>query len=123
MRKHTPGPWRSAETIVWALDETGTVNRFCAAVCGGYVLHSERAGGSIRTSAEELAANTRLIAAAPQLLEALEEAEKDLAACSISIHRDLVHRGNTMWEGVPEILDARIKHIRAAIAAAKGETR
>lgn len=72
---HTPGPWAwfgNASAMVYALDETGGVNRFSARVDGG----CPYAGRTVkeRTSEDELAANARLIAAAPELLEALEMA-------------------------------------------------
>ena len=62
--KHTPGPWMIAESderFVYALNEKG-FNRFCAQVQDAH------------TDISELQANARLIAAAPELLEALNRA-------------------------------------------------
>lgn len=74
----TPGPWDLQNMTVFALDEHGRVNRFCANVQGGYVNGGERrAFGDkvIRTADDELRANARLIAASPTLLEAVIAAE------------------------------------------------
>lgn len=56
--KHTRGPWYRSGKTVYALNEQG-FNRFSALV------------QDARTGDEELEANARLIAAAPELLEAL----------------------------------------------------
>lgn len=64
---HTPGPWLLAEsdgTFVYALNEQG-FNRFYAHVQDAH------------TPKEELRANAKLIQAAPDLLEALEEIVKN----------------------------------------------
>lgn len=60
MSAHTPGPWlvASGTTTVYALNEG--FNRFTACVQGVHILSSE------------LEANARLIAAAPDLYEALK---------------------------------------------------
>lgn len=58
-RKFTPGPWMLSGRTVYALNDQG-FNRFSAQVQDAH------------TSAVELEANARLIAAAPELLEALE---------------------------------------------------
>lgn len=68
--KHTPGPWTADGCSVYALDETGNVNRFSAHVQGGYVVDNPDVRPVKRTSPEELAANARLIAAAPDMLAA-----------------------------------------------------
>lgn len=71
--KHTPGPWKIAgetadkQSFVYALNESGT-NQFWFDIQPG------RTDDNQRTSDAELAANARLIAAAPELLEALCEA-------------------------------------------------
>jgi hypothetical protein len=66
MSRATPGPWLIADgTFVYALNLEGS-NRFSAGVQSGW-----RTEGRVRTDREELEANAHLIAAAPELLEAL----------------------------------------------------
>jgi len=72
MANPTPGPWDRTENTVFALDRTGTCNRFSALVQGGYVERQQGWQKPEYTSNEELTANARLMAAAPELLEALE---------------------------------------------------
>ena len=61
---HTPGEWLKVGTTVYALNERG-VNRFFCSVQDAH------------TPAAELEANARLIAAAPDLLEALKRCRFD----------------------------------------------
>ena len=71
--QHTPSPWTAENGMVYALDDNNRVNRFSAMITGGYSsapVHGER----VRTTPEELAANARLIAEAPDLLAALRGA-------------------------------------------------
>lgn len=70
---HTPGPWLASGGSVYALDESGQVNRFYVNVQPGYVIRTNSSATSVHTSYGELDANARLIAAAPDLLEALED--------------------------------------------------
>lgn len=73
--KHTPGPWTAGDTYVTALNKYGT-NRFACSLEGGYAVDSVGYDRKYkeRTSDEELKANARLIAAAPELLAALRAA-------------------------------------------------
>lgn len=67
MSKHTPGPWLLQETTVYALNEERIpVNRFTAIIDSGW------RNAESRISRGEMEANARLIASAPDLLEALE---------------------------------------------------
>lgn len=59
MTKHTQGPWLVEGRTVYALNDDG-YNRFSALVQDAH------------TPGDELEANARLIAAAPDLLEALD---------------------------------------------------
>ncbi|MDO9345069.1 MAG: hypothetical protein Q7T99_16450 [Pseudomonas sp.] len=69
--KHTPGPWLIQDSTVYALNERRPpVNRFHASVDSGYDNCDKR------ISREEVNANAKLIAAAPDLLEALEAFER-----------------------------------------------
>ena len=60
MNKHTPGPWSVG-------GPTGFVNQ----------VYIEPAIGAVYGSGDEAQANAHLIAAAPELLEALQEALED----------------------------------------------
>ena len=62
----TQQDWQLSGTTVYAVNLEGT-NRFSAQVQGGWATD-----GRLRTDPEELAANARLIAAAPELLKALK---------------------------------------------------
>lgn len=66
MSKHTQQEWQRDGSTVYALNIEGT-NRFVAQVQGGWATQ-----GRNRTDAEEVEANARLIAAAPELLEACQ---------------------------------------------------
>ena len=89
--KHTPGPWKSYE-------DDGFINLMVVDAEGYYI--AEAMG---RTK-KNMEANARLIAAAPELLEALEK---------------LCNR----WQGDTELYahGEEIKAGRAAIAKAKGQ--
>ncbi len=67
MKKHTPGPWYRGEVdnSIYIWEEGGD---------GGFIAEVS----SEDTDAETLVANARLIAAAPELLEALELCRKAL---------------------------------------------
>lgn len=65
---HTPGPWLLAGRTVYALNDEG-FNRFSALVQDAHA------------PAYELNANARLIAAAPELLDALEMCVKSMKSC------------------------------------------
>ena len=72
-------------------------------------------------SENERHANARLIAAAPDLLEALTEARTTLAMLKRSVVTEIArHDGLLRWEGVPEAIQARIDECDAAITRADG---
>lgn len=102
--KHTPGPWfprKSFDGIRYiGVAEIGS-NIADTAIC-------EFCGS------ENDKANAQLIAAAPELLEALEE----IVTCEENRAKDLRHR--KAWELV-KFSEQRIKKAKAAIAKAKGE--
>lgn len=96
--KHTPAPWliaKSDASFVYALNDNG-YNRFWAHVTGGNL---RRAESTLRAEVE---ANARLIAAAPDLLDALIEI----------VSADDAH----------ELTQKHIESARAAIAKATGQT-
>lgn len=79
---HTPGPWLRDGTTVFALNSQGT-NRTCFNVANGGEIWRPHDRASIkveRTPPEEHEANARLIAAAPELLSALDELVDALTA-------------------------------------------
>lgn len=101
MRNFTPGPWEVDGNTVYALESAGwhrgverMQNRFSALV------------QSPRTSSSELEANARLIAAAPDLLEALEMARSELAGLPHSLGYEFTH--------IPKIDAAIAKALGAA---------
>lgn len=97
MNKHTPGPWNRIKGDRNVYSASGTVCK-TPAILGG---------GSAATNWE---ANARLIAAAPDLLEALEDALSDYDAWM----KDADVTPN-------ESLLAWTNKARAAIARARGE--
>ena len=103
---YTRGPWLLDNMTVYALDETGSCNRFSAQVQWGFKHHSQGDKIDERTSEDELTANARLIAAAPELLEALETT---LANAKL-FNRDT----DLMWVAVRDKAET-------AIAKARGE--
>ncbi len=104
--KHTPGPW------VPVLDETYHVT----APDKGRVAISTNLKGAHgmggRRAGDEVAANTRLIAAAPELLEALQSLERE------GWFKDIVTRCQAARGGAS--LYASVTQARAAIAKATG---
>jgi hypothetical protein len=99
--KHTPGPW-----------EIGSINKkdknlywsavFTPKNTGKF--HTPRAGEALGVDREECEANAHLIAAAPDLLEALR----------------LLLEASDGLNGESEWLDERLNAARAAIAKAEG---
>jgi hypothetical protein len=93
MTKHTPGPWQAKAGLSrWNVTTTGQPRTFNIA--------------AINTDRPEQAANARLIAAAPELLEALE-------ACA--------EYGAITWEHDPESEPTCYQQARAVIAKATGD--
>ena len=88
--QHTPGPWRA--------DSTNVSERY------RYVLGGRRLICRITKGDGESEANARLIAAAPELLEALIAAEQAFVE-----------------HGIPLACHASLFQIRAAIAKATGQ--
>jgi len=96
--KWTPGPWRA---------DLGETYRACdrqnqTVAWATFVFSSAKA--TVRRESEEVAANARLIAAAPELAEALEALVEETA--------DML-----TWGCEPDV----IRNARAALAKAKGE--
>ena len=111
---HTPGPWVIKHDFnVMGTGRDGTKNR-CVAQCGGY-------SSNMVDPTRENIANAHLIAAAPELLEALEDVCNFLEVLMSHTSIDqLAHD-----EGIGELYE-RIKHDGGKhtklIAKAYGET-
>lgn len=88
---HTQGPWIVEGRTVYALNEKG-VNRFYASVQDAH------------TNEDELKDNARLIAAAPELLEALEKIV-ELAKTGAPLHSI----GPGYFENIQQVATAAIK--------------
>lgn len=111
MSKHSPAPWTCDGRGAPVKDATGEIVALVYAED-----HKEH-----RSYWQCGMANRNLIAASPLLLAALEEARTVLSITRDNIHRELAHRNIDRWEGVPDVLDERIKKVDAAIALARGE--
>ncbi|KKM13442.1 hypothetical protein LCGC14_1716230 [marine sediment metagenome] len=104
MSKHTPGPWKiDKDTFVYCLNKEGhntfgcSVQKGCQCGCG-------------KASTRELKANTRLIASAPELLEACQYLEKVLL---------IIEKYQALPS--PTILRNNIECLQQAIAKAEGK--
>lgn len=98
MSKHTRGPWFYDSGAIWSESQLDPENK-------PYVFRGEEPLAAVMSRNPQ---DARVIAAAPQMLEALEGALLDLE-CAYDIN------GDNMSDS-----DAAVK-IRAAIKAAKGE--
>jgi|SanBayMetagenome_1026888.scaffolds.fasta_scaffold00750_8 hypothetical protein len=100
MSKHTPGPWFYAES------EVGTP-----------FVDSESVGdlSAVALPLDEQKANAHLIAAAPDLLAALEDLLPDLQCwCDVAFTARGKHQPNTLCH--------HEENVKAAIAKAKGQS-
>lgn len=109
--KHTPGPWTLGEAEHGDLGYTG--HGIYAARPGGEpwetVWLGQAHGVHVRVPLEYVEANARLLAAAPDMLQAL---------CELVAEAD-EHPG---WEGHPHAHTVGFEMARAAIAKATGDT-
>jgi hypothetical protein len=97
MNKHTPGPWE--------FDPNGglpVIQIYC--LDGKNPFHGHR-------SEEECAANARLMAASPDLLESLDRLQRAV---------DMYFGPSKVGEAWPTFFDAQMRAARAAIAKATG---
>lgn len=72
----------------------------------------------------QIEANAHLIAAAPELYEALEDARTSLSITRTNIMCEIGHCADpseSPWAGVPEVLAQRIAKIDTALSRARGE--
>jgi hypothetical protein len=92
---YTPGPWKVATNPFWVVTDAK-----------GYHPNIAKMGDDGITSQ----ANARLIAAAPDLLEALEECDQAFTSWQVG-----------QIPGRPEDILGLVHHVRNAIARARGE--
>lgn len=100
MTDHTPGPWGASGVHVRT--ETHTV-----AVAVGQTRKAPWDGPDASVDYDQCCANARLIAAAPDLLEALEE-----------VLEDITHEDHVPGDWSVQVV---VRKAREAIAKAKGE--
>jgi hypothetical protein len=87
--KHTPGPWQASETTI-----NGTHLWWHVAAQGATIVSEVRSGATFGTVPDVAAANARLIAAAPDLLEVLQALLRD-DAVMLGYHKTAVRAAIT----------------------------
>jgi len=117
MATHTAGPWigtgpshgdplpRYIDQIIADREEEGE----CKTIC---YMETE-------SDDEEIDANARLIAAAPELYDALRELLTDMVIAQGNMRK--AAKRDPAWEGCAEIIQPRVDAARAAIAKAEGK--
>lgn len=118
--KHTPGPWHveHLSPVVGVSSRKKGGYSYRLATCPYWTL--PKRGQPDRATA---LANAHLIAAAPALIEALEEARTTLSLTRTNIMVEIgrcADPSESRWEGVPELLKERLNQIDAALSLAKG---
>jgi len=111
--EQSPGPWLQENRTVYALNERGT-NRFTAHVDAGWQHGYLGSREDKRTSEGELAANARLMAAAPDLLEALQAASGYLLNAKIDLETGAPKKTAI------QTIEGGLRVVRAAISKATG---
>ena len=117
MSKHTPGPWKFGPLSGEILHGSYTV----ATMPNEYEDNAVDQWGSTQKALKGITSDARLIAAAPDLLSALQAACDiiDLEAAIYSARAKVEHEtANTRSAGD---LKAKVNYFRAAIAKATGE--
>jgi len=114
MNKHTPGPWK-VDTQERSDGDAIAVFPSIGGVCICEVVARSGEGRSNPIIQETAEANARLIAAAPELLEALKGCAAMLAECAKQ------HRLDGSGEGHGTLADKHAAIARAAIDKATGE--
>ena len=108
MTAPTPGPWATEGSVIWAPEAAAVIAQASELRTNETVRFTPPSISS--PDLKEIWANARLMAAAPDLLAALEEMTPDYEHCAPNTDGDIEpHR------------IALIERARAAIAAAKGE--
>lgn len=111
----TPGPWLIATSCSWRriVSESGNP------VCAPTIQRSDNHPDLHFPNGGESGPDAHLIASAPELYAALDEAVKDLVAYQVNSR--IAAKKDPAWEGVAEIIQPTIDAARAALAKAKGE--
>lgn len=103
---HTPAPWLRTGRTVYALDQSGAVNRFSVLLNDGYEVCTDFQ--KRRISEAEQDANARLIEAAPDLVDVLETIPVDAEFANAELFRAAI---NAWWDG----------EVRPVLAKARGQ--
>lgn len=113
MNKHTPGPWAAHFDNSWNQWSVRSANTADLAEAPLYYELADRIGGHVRgerfDNYSEIEANARLIAAAPELLEALEQLKCEVILSDVDM--DYIEHHFRPW----------LDKAAAAIAKARGE--
>jgi hypothetical protein len=109
--KHTPGPWHIEKNMLTAINSAPSDGPYKHIAMVNYYRSSDP---TTDVSGEEHQANVNLIAAAPELLAALEESQKLLTEA-------IGNLPNPGYGWLESQVDARVIRNRAIIAKAKGE--
>ena len=126
--KHTPGPWLVMNTsdvftdlAAKAADGRSTAkdDGWHIADCAPGGSYVDGGGGLHELSLDEIKANARLIAAAPELYDALRELLTDMVIAQGNMRK--AAKRDPAWEGCAEIIQPRVDAARAAIAKAEGK--
>lgn len=122
MSEHTPGPWKweAQDASMTILGTAENVDEGCVLWCIRCKACQSRPDALRCGMPSE--ADARLIAAAPDLLEACKELRTSLMLTRDNIIREskLDAKAASRWEGVPELLLERMKKADAVIDLAEG---
>ena len=106
MSKFTPGPWHAGADARIVYDAAGW------AIANAITFHGKH-------GAHDAYGNGRLIAAAPDLYDALRELLTDMVIAQGNMRK--AAKRDPAWEGCAEIIQPRVDAARAAIAKAEGK--
>lgn len=109
---HTPGPWRAAE---WSCHAPTTIVASGRTILPNGTLIIAECGGQGRDTDETLMADARLIAASPEMLEALEQTQAALVLYDGHVNNPTDRAGWTEESGYTAYMNAE-----AAIQKALG---
>ena len=108
--KHTPGPWFSPDGKTIKQDYRRIGLSEAAGCMIGAVMGGSTSGPAFIEIDEEVAANTQLIAAAPELLQALE----NLEVAMNTVNYVWSKRPENLWKAMQRV-EEDLKAARAAI--------